>query len=116
MSKLTAVAALALIAAFLAPGQSGAQNSTSSLVSESATTSTRAAGKKAAKKNGKKAALKAAGNANCPVSGHPVGSMQPGSHVVYKGYKVGLCCDSCKERFMGDADANLQKALNEKKQ
>lgn len=59
----------------------------------------------------KKAAVKNAGNANCPVGGSPVGSMQAGSHIVYKGYKVGLCCDGCKGRFMQDPDTYLRKAL-----
>lgn len=55
--------------------------------------------------------VKAAGNANCPVSGAPVGSMQAGSHIVYKGYKVGLCCDGCKGRFNSNPDSYLNAAL-----
>lgn len=53
-------------------------------------------------------------NANCPVSGQPVGSMQKGSNVVYKGYQVGLCCDGCIERFNQNADAYLQELLKPK--
>src|SRR5688572_894032 len=59
--------------------------------------------------------VKDAKNANCPISGHPVGSMQAGSHIVYKGHKVGLCCDSCKKRFNEDPETYLKKALEEKK-
>lgn len=69
-----------------------------------------------AKKKGETAAVKPVNNANCPVSGHPVGSMQPGSHIVYKGYHIGLCCDSCKGRFNQNADAYLQAMLNPAKQ
>lgn len=64
----------------------------------------------------KKPAVKNVGNTTCPVSGHPVGSMQAGSSVTYKNYRVGLCCDSCKQRFLSDPDTYLQKALAEKKQ
>ena len=49
-------------------------------------------------------------NKNCPVSGHASGSMQKGSYVDYKGYKIGLCCDGCKEEFMKNPDAYLEKA------
>jgi len=49
-------------------------------------------------------------NKNCPVSGHASGSMQKGSFVEYKGYKIGLCCDGCKEEFMKNPDAYLEKA------
>jgi len=49
-------------------------------------------------------------NKNCPVSGHASGSMQKDSYVDYKGYKIGLCCDGCKEEFMKNPDAYLEKA------
>ncbi len=62
-------------------------------------------------KGKKSPAVKPANNANCPVGGAPVGSMQEGSHIVYKGYKVGLCCDGCKNKFNSDPDAYLNKAL-----
>jgi hypothetical protein len=56
-------------------------------------------------------AVKDVNNANCPVSGHEVGSMQEGANVVYKGYRIGLCCDNCQKEFNKDADAFLKKAL-----
>jgi len=55
--------------------------------------------------------IKLANNANCPISGDPVGSMQAGASVTYGGYKVGLCCMGCEKSFLKDADANLKKAL-----
>lgn len=58
--------------------------------------------------------VKPINNPNCPVSGHPVGSMQKGSNVVYKGYQVGLCCDGCIGRFNQNADAYLQALLKPK--
>lgn len=69
-----------------------------------------------AKNKGDTAAVRPVNNPNCPVSGHPVGSMQPGSHIVYKGYHIGLCCDSCKGRFNQNADAYLQAMLNPARQ
>lgn len=57
------------------------------------------------------AAVLDAGNANCPISGKPVGSMQAGASVTYAGYKVGLCCMGCEGAFKKDPDANLKKAL-----
>lgn len=57
------------------------------------------------------AAVLDAGNANCPISGKPVGSMQAGASVTYAGYKVGLCCMGCEGAFNKDPDANLKKAL-----
>lgn len=70
------------------------------------------AAKSKAKKSGAQAtAVKPANNANCPVGGAPVGSMQPGSHIIYKGYNVGLCCDGCKAKFNSNPEAYLAKAL-----
>lgn len=57
------------------------------------------------------AAVQEAGNANCPISGKPVGSMQAGASVTHAGYKVGLCCMGCEGAFKKDPDANLRKAL-----
>lgn len=57
------------------------------------------------------AAWQDAGNANCPISGKPVGSMQAGASVTHAGYKVGLCCMGCEGAFNEDPDANLKKAL-----
>lgn len=57
------------------------------------------------------AAVLDAGNANCPISGKPVGSMQAGASVTHAGYKVGLCCMGCEGAFNKDPDANLKKAL-----
>jgi hypothetical protein len=50
------------------------------------------------------------GNANCPITGEKVGSMQKDAHVDYKGVRVGLCCSGCKSKFMANPDANLKKA------
>lgn len=58
--------------------------------------------------------IKLANNANCPISGEPVGSMQAGAAVTYGGYKVGLCCMGCEKSFLKNADANLKKVLDEK--
>lgn len=49
-------------------------------------------------------------NKNCPVSGAPVGSMQAGSHIIYKGQKVGLCCDGCIGKFKEDPEKYLSAA------
>lgn len=49
-------------------------------------------------------------NTNCPVSKMPVGSMEPGAAIVYKGVKIGLCCSGCKDTFQKDPDAYLEKA------
>jgi len=57
--------------------------------------------------------IKLANNANCPISGSPVGSMQAGAHVDYNGYRVGLCCMGCEKKFLKDADAILKKVLAE---
>ncbi len=53
-------------------------------------------------------------NKNCPVSGAAVGSMQAGSHIVYKGHKIGLCCDGCIGKFNADPDKYLQVAKQQK--
>lgn len=60
-------------------------------------------------------AARPVGNANCPVSGHTVGSMQKGAHVDYNGYQVGLCCNGCTGRFNKNAEKNLQEALTDAK-
>ena len=49
-------------------------------------------------------------NKLCPITGEPVGSMEPGAHVDYKGQRVGLCCSGCAEGFNKDPEANLAKA------
>lgn len=56
------------------------------------------------------AEAKILGNTKCPVSGMPVGSMEPGAALVYNGTKVGLCCNGCTETFMKDPEAGLKKA------
>lgn len=56
------------------------------------------------------AAAEKLGNMNCPVSKMPVGSMEPGASMVYNGLEIGLCCSGCKETFMTDPEAFLQKA------
>lgn len=57
---------------------------------------------------------KAVNNPKCPVSGAPVGSMQAGSHIVYKGMKVGLCCDGCIGKFNEDPEKYLKSAQDQK--
>jgi hypothetical protein len=54
--------------------------------------------------------VKLIGNKNCPVSNMPVGSMEPGAAIVYKGYKIGLCCSGCKATFNKDPETYLKKA------
>jgi hypothetical protein len=56
------------------------------------------------------AKVKPVNNEICPISGQKVGSMEPGANIVYDGYKVGLCCSGCKEKFMKDPATNLKKA------
>lgn len=58
--------------------------------------------------------IKEAGNTICPITGSKVGSMEKGAHVDYKGYRVGLCCNGCKEKFLAAPDENLKKALEKK--
>lgn len=58
--------------------------------------------------------IKEAGNAVCPITGSKVGSMEKGAHVDYQGYRVGLCCTACKEKFLIAPDENLKKALEKK--
>ncbi len=57
--------------------------------------------------------IKNARNSVCPISGNAVGSMVAGAHVDYGGYRVGLCCPSCTEKFMSHADENLKAAVTE---
>ena len=54
--------------------------------------------------------VKLVGNKNCPVSNMPVGSMEPGAAIVYKGQKIGLCCSGCKVTFNKDPETYLKKA------
>jgi YHS domain-containing protein len=49
-------------------------------------------------------------NKTCPVSGQDVNAMGHPYEVNYKGQTVKLCCESCKDKFMADADKNLEKA------
>lgn len=58
--------------------------------------------------------IKEAGNTICPITGSKVGSMEKGAHVDYKGYRVGLCCNGCKEKFLAAPEENLKKALQKK--
>lgn len=74
------------------------------------------------KSEAKAPAIKNVKNVNCPIGGGAVGSMQEGSHVIYKGYRVGLCCDGCSKAFNEDPDKYLKiaredaaKAAKEKK-
>lgn len=56
------------------------------------------------------AKIKVLNNAKCPVSNEAAGSMQKGSSVDYKGYRIALCCNGCKEEFAKNPDAFLEKA------
>lgn len=56
------------------------------------------------------AGAKPVGNSKCPVSGMAVGSMEAGAALVHDGWKVGLCCNGCTEKFKADAAAMLAKA------
>lgn len=58
--------------------------------------------------------IKEAGNTICPITGSKVGSMEKGAHVDHKGYRIGLCCNGCKEKFLAAPDENLKKALDKK--
>lgn len=57
-----------------------------------------------------RAEAKPLNNINCPVSHMPVGSMEPGAALVYKGQKIGLCCQGCDETFKTDPEGYLKKA------
>ncbi len=107
MKTLTSLSIAMLLAAAPAIGYA---EETRPAALDASTTASKTEKKKPKKGTSKKPAVKEVGNANCPVGGAPVGSMQPGSHIVYDGYKVGLCCDSCKGRFMSDPAAYLKKA------
>lgn len=48
------------------------------------------------------------GNKNCPVMHMPVGSMEPGAAIVYKGKKIGLCCNGCRATFNENPDMYLK--------
>ena len=50
-------------------------------------------------------------NKDCPVSNMPVGSMEPGASLIYKGKKIGLCCQGCEATFNKDPEVFYQKAL-----
>lgn len=54
--------------------------------------------------------IKLVNNKLCPITGEPVGSMEKGAHLDYKGYRVGLCCMGYAKKFLKDGDANLAKA------
>lgn len=58
--------------------------------------------------------IKEVGNTLCPISNSKVGSMVKGAHVDYKGYRVGLCCNDCKAKFLAAPDENLKKAQDKK--
>lgn len=55
--------------------------------------------------------IKLLNNELCPISGQPVGSMQAGAHVDYKGYRVGLCCMGCEKAFLAKADELMEKMV-----
>lgn len=57
--------------------------------------------------------IKLVNNTKCPISGEAVGSMEEDAHVDYKGYRVGLCCPGCVDKFLKDGEANLKKVLAE---
>jgi YHS domain-containing protein len=60
----------------------------------------------------KTAKVKDLKNANCPVSGKDVKSMGSQTSIVYKGYKIALCCNGCRQKFNANPDSFLQALLN----
>ena len=50
-------------------------------------------------------------NEKCPVMGAKV---SPKTHLVYNGYKVGLCCAGCEKQFMKSPDKHLTKLMPKK--
>lgn len=42
----------------------------------------------------------------CPVMGNPINE---NSFVDYNGLRIFFCCDGCKEKFLADADAYIEK-------
>ena len=54
---------------------------------------------------------KDAANKVCPVTGAEVGSMVKDAHIDFGGYRVGLCCPACVEKFMDAPDEALGRAL-----
>lgn len=54
-------------------------------------------------------------NTICPVSDAAVDSMGEPVTVAYKGEEVTLCCEGCRDKFMENADANLEKARKSSK-
>jgi Ni/Co efflux regulator RcnB len=104
----------AMLALSLSAGPAFAQDTTSGTQETSGT-------KKHHKKKDKDKANKAdagaaktgdvaVNNTVCPVSGQSVSSMGKPTTVTYKGQTVNLCCAACKDKFMANADANLEKA------
>jgi Cu/Ag efflux protein CusF len=51
----------------------------------------------------------------CPVSDHPLGSMETPIKLMIKGQPVFICCDGCKEKAEGNPDAMLAKVAEMKK-
>jgi len=49
-------------------------------------------------------------NTVCPVSNVGVDSMGEPVTISYKGQEVTLCCGACKDKFMENPDAHLEKA------
>jgi YHS domain-containing protein len=49
-------------------------------------------------------------NTICPISGHDVNSMGKPFQVTYKGQTVNLCCIMCKDKFLANAESNIEKA------
>jgi hypothetical protein len=103
----------AMLALSLSAGPAFAQDTTSGTQE---TSSTKKHGKKNKKnKEGAEATSAKSGevavnNTVCPVSGQAVNSMGKPTTISYKGQTVNLCCGACKDKFMADADANLEKA------
>lgn len=113
MSKynLVALSVLLLGAALLS---ACAQRSSTTATTPQSSGTEKSAAPQAQAAAGATAEIKEAGNTLCPITNSKVGSMEKGAHVDYKGYRVGLCCNGCKEKFMKAPDENLKKALEKK--
>ena len=113
MSKYTLIALpVLLLGAVLLPAC--AQQSTTPATPAQTSATEKAAAPPVQAAAGAATEIKEAGNTVCPITGSKVGSMEKGAHVDYKGYRVGLCCNGCKEKFLAAPDENLKKALEKK--
>lgn len=105
MKKIIAVGLTAAMALMATGSVFAQQTAAPAPAKEKAVVVKTSAKDKATTATKKKEAVKELGNTLCPISKHPVGSMQKGSGLTYKGYKVGLCCDGCSKKFNSDPEA-----------